>query len=142
MLKAAVAATGLAVAAAPALADKLIVAGGCFWCVEADFEKVAGVREAVSGFTGGSVANPSYRQVTQGGTGHYEAVEIDFDPGRVGYDQLLRCSSARSTPPTPAASSATGATATALPSSCATPANARRLNARRPRPRRRWAAGS
>ncbi|MCU0911589.1 MAG: peptide-methionine (S)-S-oxide reductase MsrA [Rhodobacteraceae bacterium] len=76
-------------AAQPTLAEKAIVAGGCFWCVEADFEKVAGVRGAVSGFTGGTVANPTYRQVTAGGTGHYEAVEIDFDPGRIGYEQLL-----------------------------------------------------
>jgi peptide-methionine (S)-S-oxide reductase len=84
-----IAALALAMAAQPTLAEKAIVAGGCFWCVEADFEKVAGVRGAVSGFTGGTVANPTYRQVTAGGTGHYEAVEIDFDPGRIGYEQLL-----------------------------------------------------
>lgn len=59
--------------------ETLTVAGGCFWCVEADFEKVKGVKEAVSGFTGGTVSNPSYKQVTAGGTGHYEAVQITFD---------------------------------------------------------------
>ncbi|WP_299965266.1 peptide-methionine (S)-S-oxide reductase MsrA [uncultured Roseobacter sp.] len=57
----------------------LTVAGGCFWCVEADFERVKGVQEAVSGFTGGNVANPTYKQVTGGNTGHYEAVQITFD---------------------------------------------------------------
>jgi peptide-methionine (S)-S-oxide reductase len=65
------------------------VAGGCFWCVEADFEKVQGVREVVSGFSGGTVANPTYKQVVRGGTGHYEAVEIQYDPARVSYDDLL-----------------------------------------------------
>lgn len=76
-------------AATVAHADKAIVAGGCFWCVEADFEKVSGVREAVSGYTGGNVNNPTYRQVTSQRTGHYEAVEIDFNPGRIGYDRIL-----------------------------------------------------
>ena len=64
-------------------------AGGCFWCVEADFEKVRGVSEVVSGYTGGDVANPTYKQVTRGGTGHYEAVEIRYDPDVVSYAQLL-----------------------------------------------------
>jgi peptide-methionine (S)-S-oxide reductase len=59
-----------------------VVAGGCFWCVEADFEKVAGVIEVVSGFAGGSVPNPSYRQVVSGGTGHLEVVEITYDADR------------------------------------------------------------
>ncbi|WP_300056794.1 peptide-methionine (S)-S-oxide reductase MsrA [uncultured Roseobacter sp.] len=67
----------------------LTVAGGCFWCVEADFEKVRGVKEAVSGFTGGTVANPTYNQVTSGGTGHYEAVQITFDADVVSRDALL-----------------------------------------------------
>jgi len=70
------------------------VAGGCFWCVEADFERVPGVREVVSGYTGGTTPNPTYRQVTSGGTGHYEAVQIFFDPGRISerqiYDLFLR----------------------------------------------------
>ncbi|APE45106.1 peptide-methionine (S)-S-oxide reductase [Sulfitobacter alexandrii] len=67
----------------------LTVAGGCFWCVEADFESVRGVQEAVSGFAGGTVANPTYDQVTAGGTGHYEAVQIRFDPDVVSVDSLL-----------------------------------------------------
>ncbi|MGZ2255714.1 peptide-methionine (S)-S-oxide reductase MsrA [Roseobacter sp. A03A-229] len=67
----------------------LTVAGGCFWCVEADFEQVRGVKEAVSGFTGGTVSNPSYKQVTSGGTGHYEAVQITFDADVVSRRSLL-----------------------------------------------------
>ncbi|MEL6642870.1 MAG: peptide-methionine (S)-S-oxide reductase MsrA [Pseudomonadota bacterium] len=66
-----------------------IVAGGCFWCVEKDFERVNGVSEAVSGYTGGTVANPTYKQVVRGGTGHYEAVEITFDDSVISYDQIL-----------------------------------------------------
>lgn len=69
--------------------ETLTVAGGCFWCVEADFEKVEGVAEAASGFTGGDVEDPTYNQVTKGGTGHYEAVEISFDPSVVSRSQLL-----------------------------------------------------
>lgn len=67
----------------------LTVAGGCFWCVEADFEKVPGVSEVVSGYTGGTTANPTYREVTRGGSGHYEAVQIMFDPAQVSRAQLL-----------------------------------------------------
>ncbi len=65
------------------------VAGGCFWCVEADFEKVRGVSEVVSGYSGGDVANPTYKQVVRGGTGHYEAAEIRYDPDQVSYRQLM-----------------------------------------------------
>lgn len=75
--------------AAHAETAKAVVAGGCFWCVESDFERVNGVIEVVSGFTGGSVENPSYEQVTGGGTGHYEAVEITYDPAVLSYEQLL-----------------------------------------------------
>ncbi len=66
-----------------------VFAGGCFWCVESDFESVEGVIGAVSGFTGGTVANPTYKQVVRGGTGHLEAVQIEYDPDRVSYEQLL-----------------------------------------------------
>jgi len=69
--------------------DILTVAGGCFWCVEADFEKVRGVSEVVSGYTGGTTTNPTYTDVTRGGTGHYEAVQIMFDPAQVSREQLL-----------------------------------------------------
>ncbi|WP_299281515.1 peptide-methionine (S)-S-oxide reductase MsrA [uncultured Tateyamaria sp.] len=69
--------------------ETLTVAGGCFWCVEADFEKVKGVKEAVSGFAGGTVSDPTYKQVTKGGTGHLEAVQITFDPNVVQVETLL-----------------------------------------------------
>ena len=70
--------------------ETAVVAGGCFWCVEADFEKVEGVTEVISGYTGGRVKNPTYKQVSRGGTGHYEAVEITYDPDKVSYAQLMR----------------------------------------------------
>lgn len=66
----------------------IVVAGGCFWCMEADFERVRGVKEAVSGYTGGTVANPTYKQVSGGNTGHYEAVKISYDSGIVDRRQL------------------------------------------------------
>ena len=73
-------------------ADGLLVAtfaSGCFWCTEADFDKLAGVVSTTSGYTGGRVANPTYRQVSYGSTGHAEAVQVVFDPSRVTYEQLL-----------------------------------------------------
>lgn len=66
-----------------------VVAGGCFWCVEADFEKVGGVQEVVSGFAGGTLANPTYKQVVRGGTGHREAVAITFDADVISYAGIL-----------------------------------------------------
>jgi peptide-methionine (S)-S-oxide reductase len=66
----------------------ITVAGGCFWCVESDFEKVRGVTEVTSGYTGGNTASPTYRQVTGGNTGHYEAVEIRFDADQVSARQI------------------------------------------------------
>lgn len=69
--------------------ETLTVAGGCFWCVESDFESVSGVKEVVSGYTGGKKKNPTYKDVTKGGSGHYEAVQIKFDPAKVSRDQLL-----------------------------------------------------
>jgi peptide-methionine (S)-S-oxide reductase len=74
---------------APAAADTAIFAGGCFWCVEEAFDAVAGVVSTTSGYTGGRVPNPTYRQVSSGGTGHVEAVQVVFDPRRVSYAQLL-----------------------------------------------------
>src|SRR5215813_3395193 len=80
----------LAAGAAGQQAPKVATfAGGCFWCVEADFDKVAGVVRTTSGYTGGHTANPSYEQVSHGGTGHAEAVEIAYDPAKVSYDKLL-----------------------------------------------------
>ena len=64
-------------------------AGGCFWCVEADFDNVPGVVRTVSGYTGGSLKNPNYKHVTAGGTGHREAVQISYDPKKVTYTILL-----------------------------------------------------
>ena len=69
--------------------DKAIFAGGCFWCVESDFDKVPGVVATISGYTGGKTENPTYEQVSADGTGHYEAVEITYDPAKVGYEALL-----------------------------------------------------
>src|SRR5687768_1842554 len=69
--------------------QKATFAAGCFWCVEADFDKVRGVSSTTSGYTGGRGANPSYEQVSRDGTGHVEAVEIVFDPAVVTYEQLL-----------------------------------------------------
>jgi peptide-methionine (S)-S-oxide reductase len=66
-----------------------IFAGGCFWCVEADFDKVAGVLSTTSGYIGGSVKNPTYTQVSAGGTGHAEAVKVVYDPAKVTYAKLL-----------------------------------------------------
>ncbi|EKO39245.1 MAG: methionine-R-sulfoxide reductase/methionine-S-sulfoxide reductase [Solidesulfovibrio magneticus str. Maddingley MBC34] len=65
------------------------LAGGCFWCVEADLEKLPGVASVVSGYTGGTEPNPTYEQVSSGRTGHYEAVEVRFDPAKVSYRQVL-----------------------------------------------------
>lgn len=70
-------------------AARAYVAGGCFWCVEADFEMVGGVGDVISGFMGGTVKNPTYKQVVRGGTGHYESVEIRYDPSDVSYAQLM-----------------------------------------------------
>lgn len=64
-----------------------VLAGGCFWCIESDFERVSGVVEVVSGYTGGTTNNPTYKTIK--GSGHYEAVEITYDADRVSYDQLL-----------------------------------------------------
>jgi peptide-methionine (S)-S-oxide reductase len=66
-----------------------IFAGGCFWCVEEAFDKVEGVVETTSGYTGGMLPNPSYEQVSAGDTGHAEALRVKYDPARVSYAQLL-----------------------------------------------------
>jgi len=72
--------------ATPASAATTILAGGCFWCMEADFEKLAGVVDVVSGFSGGTLPNPTYNG---NHAGHYEVVEITYDPQRLSYHQLL-----------------------------------------------------
>lgn len=86
------AALALGLMAPAALAQELktaVFAGGCFWCVESDFDKVPGVVQTMSGYTGGTLANPTYEQVSAGGTGHREAVQVTYDPSRVSYEQLL-----------------------------------------------------
>jgi peptide-methionine (S)-S-oxide reductase len=86
---------GLAQSPAPAAAQpaaKLataIFAGGCFWCLEADFEKLRGVASVESGYAGGNVPNPTYERVSAGGTGHAEVVRVHYDPAQVKYEQLL-----------------------------------------------------
>ena len=74
---------------AEAASKKAYFAGGCFWCIESDFESLKGVSEVVSGYTGGKTKNPTYKQVTKGGTGHYEAVEVRYNDSTITYDQLL-----------------------------------------------------
>ena len=80
------AATSLALAASPATA---IFAGGCFWCMEPPFDAAEGVIRTRVGYTGGHVANPTYEQVVSKATGHYEAIEVVYDPAKISYEQLL-----------------------------------------------------
>ncbi len=76
--------------AAAAPAQQAVLAGGCFWCLEHDLETLPGVLDVESGYSGGRLANPSYRQVAAGGTGHQEAVRVRFDPDCISYATLLR----------------------------------------------------
>jgi len=69
--------------------EQAIFGGGCFWCVEAAFERVRGVREVVSGYAGGQTEDPSYRAVCSGSTGHAEVVQVTYDPDAVSYEDLL-----------------------------------------------------
>ncbi|WP_439889144.1 peptide-methionine (S)-S-oxide reductase MsrA [Pseudomonas sp. MBLB4123] len=80
---------GPAAELAPAEQGVAVFAGGCFWCTEADFDKLPGVIATTSGYTGGHVANPSYQQVSAGGTGHTEAVRVEYDPSKTSYAELL-----------------------------------------------------
>ncbi len=70
--------------------DKAYFAGGCFWCVEESFEKLNGVEEVISGYSGGTTSNPSYEEVTYGNTGHFEVVEVIYDKKIISYEELLR----------------------------------------------------
>jgi len=86
--------TGLMAFGTPSAAwgaiQEAVFAGGCFWCLEHDLEVLPGVVEAVSGYSGGSLQNPTYKQVSAGGTGHQEAVRVRFDTARISYPTLLR----------------------------------------------------
>jgi len=86
MKKLSLAALLLSLFTAPTQADTAVFAGGCFWCMESDFEKLEGVSEVISGFTGGKAKNPTYNGNHDG---HYEAVEVQYDPKIVSYQQLL-----------------------------------------------------
>lgn len=70
-------------------AETAIFAGGCFWCMEKPYDELPGVIATTSGYTGGDVENPSYQQVSRGGTGHYEALKVTYDPQQVDYETLL-----------------------------------------------------
>jgi len=74
----------------PQKTQAAVFAGGCFWCTESDFEKVEGVVEVISGYTGGRTVKPTYEQVSAGGTGHVEAVKVVYDPDKVTYAELLQ----------------------------------------------------
>lgn len=76
-------------ATTPAAPATAIFAGGCFWCLEADFEKLSGVIDVESGYSAGKTINPTYEQVSAGGTGHTEAVRVTYDPAKVSYAQLV-----------------------------------------------------
>ncbi len=80
----------VAVAPARAAVAEAVLAGGCFWCLEHDLEALPGVKEAISGYSGGLLERPTYRQVSAGGTGHQEAVLVRFDTERLSYPALLR----------------------------------------------------
>ena len=69
--------------------ENAVVGGGCFWCVEAVFERVEGVIDVVSGYAGGHKKNPTYKEVTSGGTGHAEVCQIMFDKDKISYDEIL-----------------------------------------------------
>jgi peptide-methionine (S)-S-oxide reductase len=82
--------TFLNASAADNKTETAIFAGGCFWCMEPPFDKLDGVISTTSGYTGGQQANPSYKQVSAGGTGHTEAIRIEFDPAKISYEKLLQ----------------------------------------------------
>jgi methionine-S-sulfoxide reductase len=82
------AAAAPAAAQAPKARAEAVFAGGCFWCTESDFDKIPGVLSTTSGYTGGKLLNPTYEQVSAGGTGHIEALRVVFDPSKVSYAAL------------------------------------------------------
>ena len=121
-------------AATHARLEKATFAGGCFWCMEAPFDKLPGVVSVTSGYTGGSVKNPTYEQVSAGGTGHAEAVQIVYDPAKIGYESCSTSSGTTSTRQRPTGSSAIAGTSTGAPFSTITKSNTAWRNG----PGRRW----
>lgn len=116
--------------AAPSAASNkasAIFAGGCFWCIEKDFEKLQGVIEVESGYTAGKTAKPTYEQVSAGRTGHTEAVRVHYDPSKVSYAQLVEYFGGTSTPPSKTNSFATTVRNTAAAFIGKTLKNAKRL---------------
>ena len=86
----AIAAASLVQAAGKPKTAMATFAGGCFWCMEAPFDHLKGVRETVSGYTGGQKKNPTYHEVGDGKTGHAEAIQVEYDPSKVTYEELLK----------------------------------------------------
>ena len=70
--------------------NKTYFAGGCFWCMEESFEKLNGVKEVISGYSGGTTSNPTYKEVTYGNTGHFEVVEVIYDKDKISFEELLK----------------------------------------------------
>lgn len=84
------------------MSSKLAVfAGGCFWCLEPVFSQLKGVNNVVSGYIGGRTVNPTYKQICNGDTGHAEAIQIEFDPSQISFDELLEIFFASHDPTTP-----------------------------------------
>ena len=73
----------------PSAVEKITIGGGCFWCVEAVFQRIKGVKSVASGYAGGSVENPTYKQVCTGETGHAEVIQLQYDPSVVSFEKLL-----------------------------------------------------
>ena len=69
--------------------ESVVLGGGCFWCIEADYEKLDGVVDVVSGYAGGHIKNPTYKQVSAGGSGHIEVVKVTYDANKISYSQIL-----------------------------------------------------
>jgi peptide-methionine (S)-S-oxide reductase len=97
MIRRTLVAAALALAALASAADSraqstktALFAGGCFWCMEPPYDKLDGVLSTTSGYAGGKKANPTYEEVSAGGTGHYEVVRIEYDPAKVSYEKLLQ----------------------------------------------------
>ena len=70
--------------------NKTYFAGGCFWCMEESFEKLNGVKEVISGYSGGTTSNPTYKEVTFGNTGHFEVIEVIYDKDIISFEELLK----------------------------------------------------